>query len=71
MLITDKFAFLHLPRAGGTFVYEVSEIFPSAREIGHHFRESFCRIRWVPLNLTGNKIGEIGEGLREKNHSKG
>jgi len=38
MLVTDEFVFLHLPRSGGTFVYEVvKKFFPSAREIGYHF----------------------------------
>ena len=37
MLVTDKFIFLHLPRTGGTFVYDVvKKFFPSAREIGYH-----------------------------------
>jgi hypothetical protein len=37
MLVTDKFVFLHLPRTGGTFIYEiVKRFFPSAREIGYH-----------------------------------
>ena len=37
MIVTDKFVFLHLPRSGGTFVYEViRKFFPLAHEIGYH-----------------------------------
>jgi hypothetical protein len=37
MLITDKFVFLDLPWAGGTFGNEaVRKLFPSARETGYH-----------------------------------
>jgi hypothetical protein len=37
MIVTDKFAFVHLPRSGGTFVSDViRKFFPAAHEIGYH-----------------------------------
>ena len=54
MLITDKFIFLHLPRAGGTFVYEVvRKFFPSAREIGYHFPRELLPREYSHLPILG------------------
>ena len=54
MLITDKFVFLHLPRAGGTFVYEViRNFFPSAREIGYHFPRELLPREYSHLPVLG------------------
>ena len=54
MLVTDKFVFLHLPRAGGTFVYEVvKKFFPSAREIGYHFPRELLPTEYLHLPILG------------------
>jgi hypothetical protein len=54
MLITDQFVFLHLPRAGGTFVYEVvRKFFPSAREIGYHFPRDLLPREYSHLPILG------------------
>lgn len=54
MLVTDKFVFLHLPRAGGTFVYEVvRKFFPSAREIGYHFPRELLPAEYSHLPILG------------------
>jgi hypothetical protein len=54
MLVTDKFVFLHLPRAGGTFVYEVvRKFFPSAREIGYHFPRELLPREYSQLPVLG------------------
>jgi len=54
MLITDKFVFLHLPRGGGTFVYEVvRKFFPSAREIGYHFPRELLPKEYSHLPVLG------------------
>jgi hypothetical protein len=54
MLVTDKFVFLHLPRAGGTFVYEVvRKFFPSAREIGYHFPRELLPGEYSHLPILG------------------
>jgi len=54
MLVTDKFVFLHLPRAGGTFVYEViRKFFPSAREIGYHFPRELLPAEYLHLPILG------------------
>jgi hypothetical protein len=54
MLVTDKFVFLHLPRAGGTFVYDVvTKFFPSAHEIGYHFPRTLLPREYCHLPLLG------------------
>jgi len=54
MLVTDKFVFLHLPRAGGTFVYDVvRKFFPSAREIGYHFPRELLPREYRHLPILG------------------
>jgi len=54
MLATDKFVFLHLPRAGGTFVYDVvRKFFPSAREIGYHFARDLLPREYSHLPILG------------------
>ena len=54
MLVTDKFVFLHLPRAGGTFVYGVvRKFFPSAREIGYHFPRELLPGEYSHLPILG------------------
>ena len=54
MLVTDKFVFLHLPRAGGTFVNEVvRKFFPSAREIGYHFPRELLPDEYSQLPVMG------------------
>ena len=54
MLVTDEFVFLHLPRAGGTFVYDVvRKFFSSAREIGYHFPRELLPTEYLHLPLLG------------------
>jgi hypothetical protein len=54
MLVTDKFVFLHFPRAGGTFAYEViRKFFPSAREIGYHFPRELLPREYSHLPILG------------------
>jgi Sulfotransferase domain len=54
MLVTDKFVFLHLPRAGGTFVYDVvKKFFPSAREIGYHLPRELLPKEFSHLPVLG------------------
>ena len=54
MLVTDKFVFLHLPRAGGTFVSEViKKFFPSAHEIGYHFPRELLPGEYSSLPILG------------------
>jgi hypothetical protein len=54
MLITDKFVFLHVPRAGGTFVYDVvRKFFPSAREIGYHLPRELLPREYSHLPILG------------------
>jgi len=48
------FVFLHLPRAGGTFVYDVvRKFFPSAREIGYHFPRELLPGEYSHLPVLG------------------
>jgi mevalonate kinase len=54
MLVTDKFVFLHLPRAGGTFIYDVvKRFFPSAREIGYHLPRQLLPAEYSHLPIIG------------------
>lgn len=54
MLITDKFVFIHMPHAGGTFVYEViKKFFPSARELGYHLPRSVLPSQYSALPILG------------------
>ena len=54
MLVTDKFVFLHIPRAGGNFVYEVvRKFFPSAHEIGYHFPRQLLPKEYSHLPILG------------------
>jgi hypothetical protein len=54
MLVTEKFVFLHLPRAGGTFVYDVvRKFFPSAHEIGYHFPRELLPEKYLHLPILG------------------
>jgi hypothetical protein len=54
MLVTDKFVFLHLPRAGGTFVYEVvKKFFPSAREVGYHLPRELLPEEYSHVPILG------------------
>jgi hypothetical protein len=54
MLVTDQFVFLHLPRAGGTFVYDVvRRFFPSVREIGYHFPRELLPREYSHLPILG------------------
>ena len=54
MLVTDKFVFVHLPRSGGTFVYEVvRKFFPSALEIGYHLPRSLLPKEYGHLPVLG------------------
>jgi hypothetical protein len=54
MLVTDKFVFLHLPRAGGTFVYDVvQKFFPSAHEVGYHFSRELLPKEYEHLPILG------------------
>jgi hypothetical protein len=54
MLVTDKFAFFHLPRTGGTFVHDiVTKFFPSAREIGYHLPRELLPREYSHLPVLG------------------
>lgn len=54
MLVTDKFVFVHLPRSGGTFVYEViRKFFPSAGEIGYHLPRELLPREYSHLPVLG------------------
>lgn len=54
MLVTDKFVFQHLPRTGGTFVYEViKKFFPSAQEIGYHLPRVLLPREYSHLPILG------------------
>jgi hypothetical protein len=54
MLVTDKFVFLHLPRAGGTFVYEVvKRFFSTAHEVGYHFPRELLPEEYSHLPILG------------------
>ena len=54
MLVTDKFVFLHLPRTGGTFVYDIIEkFFPGAQEIGYHLPRSVLPRDYSHLPILG------------------
>ena len=54
MLITDKFVFIHFPRAGGTFVYDVvKKFFPSAFEFGYHLPRELLPKEFAHLPILG------------------
>ena len=54
MLVTDKFVFIHLPRAGGTFVHDVvKKFFPSVREIGYHLPRELLPKEYSHLPVLG------------------
>ena len=54
MIVTDKFAFVHLPRSGGTFISEViSKFFPTAREIGYHLPRTLLPREYSHLPVLG------------------
>jgi len=54
MLVTDQFVFFHLPRTGGTFIYEiVKKFFPSAREIGYHLPRALLPTKYAHLPILG------------------
>ena len=54
MLITDKFVFIHFPRAGGTFVYDVvKKFFPSAFELGYHLPRELLPKEYAHLPILG------------------
>ena len=54
MIVTDKFAFVHLPRAGGTFISDViRKFFPSAREIGYHLPRALLPREYSRLPVLG------------------
>jgi|SRR5690349_5608713 len=55
MFVTDKFAFVHLPRTGGTFIIEViKKFFPSACEIGHHLPLQHIPAKYRKLPILGS-----------------
>jgi len=54
MFVTDKFAFVHLPRTGGSFVIDViRKFFPSAHEIGHHLPLDLIPSEYRHLPILG------------------
>ncbi|HEY1267146.1 MAG TPA: hypothetical protein VGH16_07800, partial [Candidatus Binatia bacterium] len=54
MLVTENFAFIHLPRTGGTFVSDIiRKFFPSAREIGYHLPRAFMPREYAHLPVLG------------------
>jgi hypothetical protein len=54
LIVTDKFAFVHLPRCGGTFITGlIKKFFPSAHEIGHHLPREALPTEYSHLPLLG------------------
>jgi hypothetical protein len=54
MIVTDKFAFVHFPRTGGTFIRDViMRFFPSAQEIGYHLPRSLLPKEYSHLPVLG------------------
>jgi hypothetical protein len=54
MLITDQFVFIHFPRAGGTFIYDVvKKFFPSAFELGYHLPREALPQKYAHLPILG------------------
>ena len=53
MIVTDKFVFVHLPRAGGTFVSEIIRKFFPAREIGYHLPRVLLPREYSHLPVLG------------------
>ena len=54
MIVTEKFAFVHLPRSGGTFVSEViRKFFPTAQEIGYHLPRALLPKKYSHLPILG------------------
>ena len=54
MLITNKFVFIHCPRAGGTFVSEViKKFFLEAMEIGYHLPRELLPQEYSHLPILG------------------
>ena len=54
MIVTDKFAFVHFPRTGGTFITDViTRFFPSAQEIGYHLPRFLLPDRYSHLPVLG------------------
>jgi hypothetical protein len=54
MIATDRFVFLHLHKAGGSFVNECLKRFvPGAREIGYHLPRMLIPARYQSLPVLG------------------
>ena len=54
MIVTDAFVFIHLHKAGGSFVSKlVLELFPSARRIGYHYPLASLPRRYHGLPVLG------------------
>jgi hypothetical protein len=54
MIVTDKFVFIHLPRTGGTFTYEIiKRFFPTAQEIGYHLPRVALPAQYAHLPVLG------------------
>jgi hypothetical protein len=54
MIVTDKFVFVHLPRAGGTFISAlIKKFFPSGHEIGYHLPWELLPKEYTHLPVLG------------------
>jgi hypothetical protein len=54
MIVADGFVFVHLPRTGGTFIYDIiKKFFPSAREIGYHLPRGLLPKEYSHLPVLG------------------
>jgi len=54
MIVTDKFAFIHLERTGGNFIAAfLEEFFPKGREIGYHYPRKLLPKKYRGLPLIG------------------
>lgn len=54
MIVTDAFVFIHLHKAGGSFVSKlVLELFPSARRLGYHYPLASLPRRYHGLPVLG------------------
>jgi hypothetical protein len=53
MLVTDRFAFLHLHKSGGSFVLECLRFVPSARTVGYHLPRARLPLECHDLPVLG------------------
>ena len=53
MIVTDKFAFVHFPRTGGTFITNVIKRFFPSQEVGYHLPRAFLPKEYSHLPVLG------------------